>query len=53
MLWEEGGVPERTCKLHIEKPQVGVAPGTLCCDEHEYVLITTPPCSPHSIILLE
>ena len=51
--WEEAGVPEkthaytgRTCKLHTERPQPVVEPGTLCCEAT--VLTTTPPCSPFS-----
>jgi len=34
----------RTCRLHTERTQVGVEPGTLCYEV--MVLTTTPPCSP-------
>jgi len=27
------GYTRRTCRLHTERPQVGVGPGTLCCEE--------------------
>ena len=33
----------RTCKLHTERPQLGIEP---TCGE-VMVLTTTPPCSPH------
>ena len=36
----------RTCKLHTERPQSGIKPGTLAT-----VLTTTPPCSPSCILL--
>jgi len=35
----------RTCKLHTERPRVGVEPGTLCCEAT--VRTTVQPCYLH------